>query len=148
MTRFPRFALLRAFQFLSLITMTSALAACGLAEPVAPTQPSPATITDTYNGTFTQLGQMSHPFEVTAEGRVAIQLTSLSPLSTMGLGMAVGTWDGTSCAGSIVFNNDARLSSVALAGTALPGNYCVRVFDSGNLTASMTVTYTVQVTHP
>jgi len=37
---------------------------------------------------------------------------------------------------------------VALVGTAATGNYCVRVYDSGNVQPSTSVNYTVQVVHP
>jgi hypothetical protein len=68
-------------------------------------------------------------------------------LSTLALGVAIGTWNGTAC--TIVAKNDAsKAGSTALTGTAGVGNFCVQVYDSGNVTADMTVTYTVQIAHP
>ena len=75
-------------------------------------------------------------------------IVRIATLSTMSLGVGLGTWDGTTCGASLSENKDARVGSTALTGTAASGNYCVKVFDSGNVPAAWSVTYSVQVTHP
>jgi hypothetical protein len=89
-----------------------------------------------------------HIFAVAAQGTVDVSLTSVAPLATMSLGVAVATSDGTSCLATITQNADARSGSIALKGTAAIGNYCVRVYDSGNIPASTQVSYTLDVAHP
>jgi hypothetical protein len=66
----------------------------------------------------------------------------------MALGVGMMTSDGTNCLSTLTQNDNARASAAALQGTATAGNYCVRVYDSGNVPISTTVTYTVTVAHP
>jgi hypothetical protein len=66
----------------------------------------------------------------------------------MALGVRITTWDGTNCSTSIAQNANARSGSTALTGTANAGNYCVQIYDSGNIPADWTVEYTVDVVHP
>jgi len=115
-----------------------------------PTAPStPATITDTFTADLAQQGSISNNFKVNATGEVTITLTSVTPLATMSLGVGMMTSDGTNCTATLTQNADARANNVAaLQGTAAAGSYCVRVFDSGNIPVSTTVTYTVTVLHP
>jgi hypothetical protein len=74
-------------------------------------------------------------------------LTSVGPLATMALGVAIGSWDGTTCT-TITQNGNSRTGTAALAGTVVQGNYCARVYDSGNVPDGGTVTYTLEVVHP
>jgi len=129
--------------------MLAGLSACGGTSTTAPSPtPSPATTTDMFSGSLTQLGSDVHIFAVGANGSVEVSLTAVTPLSTMSLGIAVASSDGTNCLAQITQNTDARTGSVALKGTATTGNYCVRVYDSGNIPTDTDVTYTVQVAHP
>jgi hypothetical protein len=41
-----------------------------------------------------------------------------------------------------------RAGVTALNGTATAGNYCVTVYDSGNVPDDWTVSFSVQVVHP
>jgi len=66
----------------------------------------------------------------------------------MAIGVRITTWDGTNCVTSIAQNANARSGSTALTGTANSGNYCVQIYDSGNVPADWTVEYTVDVVHP
>ena len=121
---------------------------CSLANPVAPAADNPATATDTFTGTFGQLGSVNHAFVVSAEGSITTRLTSVAPLSTMAIGVAIGSWDGTNCLNANTKNDGAKISTTALSGIITPGNYCVRVYDSGNLPAAATATYSIEVVHP
>ena len=127
----------------------AAVSGCGSSSTSTPTSPTaPATTTDSFSGTLAQLGSDPHVFAVAANGTVTVTLTAVAPLTTMSLGVAVATSDGTNCLQQITQNADARTGSVALTGTAATGNYCVRVYDSGNIPAATDVTYSVSVTHP
>jgi hypothetical protein len=110
--------------------------------------PTPATKTDSFSGSFAQGGSSVHSFNVAAAGTVTITVTSVGPLSTMGLGVGVGNWDGTNCGASAAVNTNARAGTTGLEGTYLAGNYCVRLYDSGNIPSGWTVTYSVDVLHP
>lgn len=128
---------------------------CGAVNEVStPTSPTPATVTVTeqFEGSIVQAGSATHAFVVTTTGSVSIQLTTVGPLATMALGVGLGTWNGTSClvsaTVSTIKNDNARAGVVALAGTAVAGNYCARIYDPGNVPSDWTVTYTVAVTHP
>jgi hypothetical protein len=130
------------------------LAGCGLKDSTATTSTtSPTTTTPTtesFTRTFTLGGNGIDSFTVSTAGSITLSLTTVSPLSTMALGVALGTWDSTSltCGTIIVKNDNARSGVTALTGTATAGNYCVKVYDSGNVPTSWTVSYTVQVVHP
>lgn len=139
---------MRTLVMFSLATLLAvAVGACGDANQSVPTTPSPPTSTETFSGTLVQLGSASHPFTVSSTGPVTIGLTSVGPLTTMALGLGIGTWDGVNCS-TASRNTNARAGSTALSGTATSGNYCVRVYDSGNIPADWEVTYEVQVVHP
>ncbi len=112
------------------------------------TTPTPVTSTETFTGTLTQLGQSVHSFTVSASGTTTISLTSVDPLTTMALGVAIGTWSNSSCGTTIAYNENARANVTALSGTATTGTYCVKIYDSGNVPESWQVNYTVQVVHP
>jgi hypothetical protein len=122
-------------------------AAC--ASSAAATSPTPpTTTTESFSGEFNQLSSAFHTFTVSATGDVTITLTSVGPLSTMALGVSIEGWNGTSCTGAIAKNDNARSGAGALTGTAVAGNYCVKVYDSGNVPESSSVTYTIDVVHP
>ena len=125
-----------------------ALTACSK-NSSTPTSPStPANTTDTFSATIAQQGSVNHQFKVSANGKVTVTLTSVAPLSTMALGIGLMTSDGTSCITTETQNDNARANTAALQGIAVAGNYCIRVYDSGNIPDSTTVTYTVTVQHP
>jgi len=132
---------------IALISAT-ALAACH-STTTAPTTTTgaPATVTETFSGSIAQTANLSFPFTVAATGNVQVTLTDVEPLTTMALGIAVGTWDGTTCTPGLATNDHAKSGVTALTGTAVAGSYCVQVSDSGNIPPTWTVTFTVQVLH-
>ncbi len=133
---------------LTLFFFTGACASDTSSSTTAPT-PTPATTTETFSGTVAQLATSGDPFVVSADGPVTIALTTVGPLTTMALGVGITTWDGTACGTVPISKNDnAREGTTALAGTAASGNYCVTVYDSGNIPDGWTVSFTVQVVHP
>jgi hypothetical protein len=143
-------AVTRYRSFMLAVAVAAALgsAACGDDETTTTTSPSPPTKTDTFTGSLVQSGTTGHPFSVSTTGNVKVTLTAVAPLTTMSLGLRLSTWDGTNCNTTIAENGNARAGTAALSGTANAGNYCVRVYDSGNVPADWTVDYTVEVVHP
>ena len=79
-------------------------------------------------------GGVTFPFSVQQTGTITATLTALSPDSSVTVGLLMGTWNGTSCAVSIV--NDAATVNATVTGNATgTGNFCVRVYDVGKLSA-------------
>lgn len=128
------------------VLIVAGVAGCN--DPYAPLTPTPATKTETFSGTFSQAGSVVHSFPVSAYGPITVKLTSVGPLATMGLGVSLALWDGANCGAALITNVNAKAGAEALSGSVQAANYCVRVFDSGNLPADWTVTYLVEVLHP
>lgn len=131
---------------LLLVTPLVLLAGCGSSDNnvTAPSTLAPANVTEEFSGTVEVGRSAVHPFPVPSRSTITVTLVSVGPLSTLALGLGVGTWDGTNCT-LVAADNNAREASV-LSGTVEPNNYCAAVFDSGNLTQN--VTYTVRVQRP
>jgi hypothetical protein len=131
----------------ALVTANSLVdGACSKSAESNPAAPDPETKVDTFSGNLVRSGATIHTFTVSVSGAVAVGLTDVAPVATLALGVGVGTWDGTNC--TVVSTNDnARMGTTALSGTANAGNFCLRVYDSGTVPEGTTVTYTLQVGH-
>jgi hypothetical protein len=140
-------------------TLICLLAACALATAAAcstssdpgtsslPTAPGTPLVTENFSGTV-QVGLSdSHPFTVTSSGAaINLALTSAGPPSTIFMGFGIGSWDGTTC----LLLSGGYLTTQAgaapqLSGPINAGQYCVMVYDVGNMAAP--ITYTVVITH-
>ena len=120
-------------------------AACQNDVTSVPTTPAAPTTTDTFSGTVTVNGAVTHVFSSTQRGTVAATLTTMDPDASQTVGVSLGTWNGTSC--QIILANDQAVVGVGVAGTVSGvGNLCVRVYDVGKLARSEN--YSVQVSHP
>jgi hypothetical protein len=60
--------------------------------------------------------------------------------------MALGTWNGSTCQLVVTNDNATQSSQVVGSITTVGGNFCVRVYDVGNLSGN--VSYEVTVVHP
>ena len=109
----------------------------------SPTPPSPTEITEPpFTGTLTPNGGVSQPFTTIEAGPVNAIVRSLEPSTVIGL--ALGTWNGTSCQWITANDNVGVGSGVAgLANGA--GNLCARVYDVGKLTGPVKIQ--VQIRH-
>ena len=126
--------------YASAALLAAALASCSDSTPATP---SPTMTTDTFAGTLVPGQRAVHPYVVKAAGQVTTTLTALAGVSFAGV--AVGTWDGTTC------TVGAHAENVMAGGyflTSVPSsqNLCTLVYDVGNITT--TATYTVTVIHP
>jgi hypothetical protein len=110
------------------------------------TPPPIAGITDTFSDTLTVNAAKTYPFVVTGPGTLTAQVLTLSPDPTQIIGIALGTWNGTTC--QLVLANDAAIEQSTVVGQAsVLGNFCVRVYDStGHL--AQPASYVLEVTHP
>jgi hypothetical protein len=130
------------------VAVAIAAGVAGCKDPYAPQVPSPATKTETYSGTFQQGGSAIHTFSVGAYGPITIKVTSVGPLATMGLGVSLALWNGANCGAALITNVNAKAGGDALTGSVQSANYCLVVYDSGNIPSGWTVTYTAEVLHP
>lgn len=121
--------------------------ACGSTTPTRPTPP-PTLVTDTFTGTLTQNGGVTHQFTIANTGTITATLTAVGPDSSKTVGFSLGTLIGSVC--QAVLANDAAVQNNALQGNGAPGGtFCVRVYDVGSVTAATgPFTYAVTVTHP
>ena len=105
---------------------------------------APTLITEAFSGTVSVKGAATFSFAATTSGSVTASLRSISPDSSVLMGLALGTWNGSSC--QVVIANDATTTSGVVTGaTTAAGNLCVRAYDIGKLTATQTIE--VLVTH-
>jgi hypothetical protein len=131
-------------RFLAVALAVSAVA-CGSGTTTAPTPTTPVTVTDTFAGTLTSNGAASYAFTTAASGTVTATLATLSPDTTLVVGMALGTWNGNAC--QIVLSKDSATQFSFIVGQASQANtYCVRIYDVGNVIDP--ATYELQVNHP
>ena len=129
----------------------AAVAASGCEE--SPTSPTPETFTDNFSGTLAAGQSVDHQFTVQVEGPVTVVLVNAAletPPPEGGtttippIGLGIGTWNGTSCTRAAI--NGAAVIGTVISGTALPGQFCVAVYDSGSVAANLT--YSGQIIHP
>jgi hypothetical protein len=109
------------------------------------TSPSP-TITESFTGSITLNGAVSHFFTTSAAGIITATLRTLAPDSTIQLGLALGTWNGLNCA-TTISNERASQGNVVTGNVASSGNLCVRIFDA-NGTIVTPSQYEIVVVHP
>jgi ABC-type enterobactin transport system permease subunit len=106
----------------------------------------PVIVTETFSGTLTKNGAVTHQFFTAATGLVTATLTSLGEAPPEIVGFSMGTMSGSTC--SIVLANDQAVVTSVLTGTVstLQGALCVRIYDVGKLSGP--VDYVFTVTHP
>src|SRR5262245_26920592 len=135
----------RFLPVLMLMPLLVLAAACDNGPIVTPTPIGP-TVTETFNGTLTKNGAVTHTFTATSRGSVTATLTKVDPDSALAIGVSLGTWNGTSCQ-TILSNDATKVGTGLLASVSGVGNLCLRVYDSsGAVPASES--YSVDVAHP
>ena len=138
---------MRSFM-LRLLVLSMAAVAVGCSGEIdnIPTTPDPVIVTETFTGTLTINGAVTHNVFTGATGTVSATLTSLGDNPPEKVGFSMGTLAGSTCA--VVLHNDAAVVTSNIVGTmtSLAGSICVRIHDVGALTAP--VSYTFTVTHP
>jgi hypothetical protein len=127
------------------LSLALGAAACG-SDTATPTTPTtPVTVTDTFAGTLTPNGGASYAFTTAASGTVTATLATLSPNTTLIVGLALGTWNGNAC--QIILSKDSATQFSYIIGQASQANtFCVRIYDVGNVTDPQA--YEIQVNHP
>ena len=116
----------------------------GTITPTTPTAPT-TTVTETFAGSITANGAASFTFPAGASGLVTATLRTITPVSTIQLSLALGTWNGITC--QVVLTNDRATSGGSITGSASgAGSLCVRIADIGQVTG--TAGFEVVVVHP
>jgi hypothetical protein len=145
----------RSLLLLPLIAaLTLASSACSNSSDGSSTLPtatsSGTSSTETFSGSIIQNGTAVHSFTVKSGGYTLMAgFTSIEPSTVAALGLGIGAWDASTstCGLNLTQNDVGRSGSTAVSGTAGSGNYCVRVYDGGNVASGVTATYTLQVQH-
>ena len=107
----------------------------------SPTQPDPAPVyelkTSTFTGTVKAGESVAFPFTVVNPGDIGVSITELGPISTMTMGIALGYWDAvaSTCTQQLT-TSGATLNVIFNATPSAPGEYCVGIFDTGNVQGS------------
>jgi hypothetical protein len=90
-------------------------------------------------------GSASREMTLTASGQIAVTLTRTTPDGTaLGLGIGIPRSNSQCALSSAVTTTAGSTPQVSMPADG--GTYCVKVFDTGTLTAP--VTFTVSISHP
>jgi hypothetical protein len=134
-----------ALAFAAALALAASAAACSDPQPPVTPTPVAATITETFSGTVTVQSQSYHTFTIKEIGGVKVSLTDVNPGAALGIGVGTPSAATGTC---LVINSTTAVAgqTVLISGTAtVPGNFCVSIFDIGNLVE--TVNYTIVVFH-
>jgi hypothetical protein len=125
---------------LALLVLTAS--ACGDSTPPTTPDPPPDPTTETFSGVLTVNGAQTFPF-ASNPGSVTAIMAALEPDALAVIGMAIGTWSGTTC--QIILANDAASANAVVTGAVnAQGTLCARVYDVGRITEPVTFSVTVQ----
>src|SRR5688500_13995696 len=114
--------MLRTNLLLALVAAAGLLAgACDSDDPTGPTEPPPAEIVETFSGTLTPNGGVTHNFTVERQGQVSAQITSLTPSEAV-IGVSLGPLSAQACSASV--SRDSATNGTAITGTATVGSFC------------------------
>ena len=130
---------------LLLLSVLAGAAGCGDDDPVTPTQPTPPqATTETFSGTLTVNGAVTHSFTAGQSGVISATVTELVPDSAAVIGVSLGTWNPLAGTCQLLITNDNATQNGSVTGTAgAAGSFCARVYDVGHLTSATGYTLTV-----
>jgi hypothetical protein len=136
--------MLRLTTALALVLAAGLTAACSDNDtPTAPDTETPVAVTETFTGTLTPNGGVTHSFVAQRAGDASVQVSALTPADAR-IGLSLGPLSGNGCSQSVA--NDAATANTQLVGRASTGNFCVRVYDASGQLAGP-VDYQLSVTH-
>lgn len=135
----------------TMLLAVAALTAGACDDNKAPTEPTPptVTVTDKFSGMLGPNGGVTHTFSTASGGSVTATLTELQPeAETLLIGIALGTWNGTTSTCTLIVTNDKAIKNALVSATATGAvNLCLRVSDAAGVIVTP-VSYTVEVVHP
>jgi hypothetical protein len=127
---------------LALLVLTAGACDDDSGTPIDPTPP-PVSTTETFSNVLTVNGAWTGQFTSNA-GSVTATMTALTPDPLAVIGMAIGTWSGTTCQ-IILANDNASMNAVVNGAVTMQGTLCVRIYDVGKISGP--VTFSVAVEH-
>ena len=106
--------------------------------------------TEVFNGMVEQKKFDCNGFSMSNNGTIGFQITDLTPLSSLTMGMGVGTPDAEEATGCNFFAEDQSVKAQERFSSPgqLAGSYCICVFDVGNIFPGESVGYELEVQHP
>ena len=137
-----------AARFVAAFAVLFGSIACGAKAPTEPTTPVAVydLKTSTFTGNVKTGGTTAFPFTVVNPGDISVSITELAPLSTITMGIGMGFWDAAaSTCNQQLTTTAATLNLVFAASPSAPGEYCVGIFDTGNVQVSSD--FTLKVTY-
>ena len=139
---FRRLAVVSAIALMALGTT-----ACDSGDDTTPTTPTIPTpnVTETFAGSININGAAMFTFPTTAAGTVNATLRALTPVSTIQVSLAMGTWNGVSCLVGQVTDRVSQGGSIT-GSVSGAGTLCVRISDIGQLTEQ--TGFEIVVVHP
>jgi len=128
-----------------LISVVLTTARCNLFHSNNNNSTSPSTtLTDTFSGPLNQNSSAIFMFTTAQGGTVAVTLTAVTPATSAPLNLGVGTPGASNTCTLTTSTSSAVAGSIAQITTSEnAGSYCVKVYDTGSLSANSTVTVTV-----
>jgi len=138
---------MRAFKFVALVLpLAMFVTACEGDIADIPTTPDPVTVTETFSGTLTVNGGVTHTFLTSATGSVKATLTSMGEEPPALVGISLGTYSAAQVCQAILSRDNAVVTTVVEGTvTTLGGTLCVRIYDVGSLTKA--APYEIRVEH-
>jgi hypothetical protein len=115
------------------------LAGCGSNSSTSPT----STVTEHFTGTLAAGASDTHTFTVGQDGTVIVTLDSLTPQSSITVGLGLGNYANNTCT-LFSYSQSAKVASPE-SGSLTAGPYCVVIFDVGNVVDSDS--YSISVEH-
>jgi hypothetical protein len=116
-------------RLLPITALLLVVSACGDDDPTIITPEPIPDIQEPFQGVIGLNGAITHPFTVTRSGAMTAQLVSLSPDSTLTVGLSIGTWNGSICQ-TVLHNDLAKQGDVVAGATSSPGEFCARIYDA------------------
>ena len=133
------------FRSASLVVAVLAMFGCGDDPVDTPTLPTPDPVTETFSGTLTVSGGVTHSFSANTLGSLTATLTNIAPDDNPTVGLSLGTWNGSACA--VVIRQDVAVRGSVIYGTVnQAGQLCVSIYDVGRITNPND--YEITVVHP
>jgi hypothetical protein len=100
--------------------------------------------TETFTGVVNASGNWIQQVNVVGNGELDVQVASVTPQSTITVGIGIGQLVSGQCV-LITSADNMRVGSI-LSAPVSPGSYCIDVVDIGNIQGSDTIAVTA--THP
>jgi hypothetical protein len=133
-------------------SLATLLGAAGCQQQETPVEPDPVVyplITENFTGTVEVGGTKAFSFTVTNPGNVNVSITSLSPVSTLTMGLGLGGWTAATetCTEALPATGGARLNVVLTGTPQAAGQYCVAIYDIGNVPTGPPTEFALTLTH-